>query len=146
MGSGKGQARRTRTSAVVVPSTGVSYDWKKWKEFVQSSGMNTVSLYRYYLGKNLSSYMESDHEKVIKELFSDVVAVGALTLPGPYLSEDFVFRMAPGASSRAVRIFVSPDKSERFRSSYYVNVNDFMADIPVDIFFAGLAADIKRWL
>ena len=96
MGSGKGRSRRSRSDkarGTQAPVLQGSLDWQKWSDFVNSSGLKNVSLYKYYIGKESEQCSDAEHEEMLSELITDAVTVGAVQLPSPYVPEDFVFKL-----------------------------------------------------
>ena len=91
MGAGKGQNRRTKTVATTVPNKALS-DPQKWYRFVQDSNVQSVRVIKYYLGDGIEPYTYGDYKRIAAAIFSDAVEVGAITLPIPYIAEDFEFR------------------------------------------------------
>ena len=96
MGSGRGQTRRVQ---VIAKPPNVAADELAWQEFVENGKMEDVTLYQYYIlrdGKDLTSWRSTEPVSLIiaSELFEDMVAVGALTLPDGYDVEDFGFELA----------------------------------------------------
>jgi hypothetical protein len=92
MGSGRGQQRRARINAV---ASEAAYDKKVWEEFAQAEGIADLKLYEYYLDGDASwigedkQLADAPAEKIINELFSDAVEIGALVLPAGYTRDDF---------------------------------------------------------
>jgi hypothetical protein len=68
-------------------------DEVKWGLFVQRSGSEGVTLNRYYLDKPEEDLIASDYEKVVTELFADMIAVKAIILPRLYAAADFQFEI-----------------------------------------------------
>ena len=107
MGTGKGQTRRAQSVVLVAPPNVVHSDrsaaaeaervalqYKKWEEFIATSGVGFIKVRRYYMGKDFDRSMaREDYEKVLTEQFADAVQVGALVLPGNYKAEDFRFEV-----------------------------------------------------
>ena len=124
MGSGKGRIRRAQV-AVAVSSTqettlssGVSYSMRAWQKFVYENELGKMKLYRYYLGGTPKDCGVAEHEKVITELFKDMVAVGAINLPEPHQASEFVFRMAELKSwDRQVSIALKDEPQQGVRFS-----------------------------
>src|ERR1039458_4137202 len=107
MGSGKGKTRRVKsmspgalTPKNLVASTtpemkkAAAKDALKWGEFVQTSGAQKVKLSQYYLDKDSTNLTYSEYEQLMTELFADMAACGAATLPSPYDAQDIIFKMA----------------------------------------------------
>ena len=114
MGSGRGQTRRAKAQVaqqVRSKADQVTFKQHVWVDFVAESGLTKMKLLQYYGA--LKSYLELNpnagkisveemnklHLATTAELFADAVAVGALDLPSPYTTEDFVFEMVPGIQS-----------------------------------------------
>src|ERR1039458_9425834 len=89
MGSGKGKSRRVQAAPVLVipgthksPRRGAYCSKDKWAGFVTKGGLANVKVFPYYLAERAAEDDEAiDRSKVIRELFVDAVAVGALILP-----------------------------------------------------------------
>ena len=73
--------------------TTASFRTEQWMEFARNSGLQHVKVCKYYLGGVPAKLTHSQREEVISGLFTDAVAVGALTLPVPYSVEDFKLRI-----------------------------------------------------
>lgn len=85
-------------SAAIDPDA-VEFHGDQWNKFVRSSGLDVdgVTVRQYYLGDDVNEDITSDDlEKLFAELFTDAVAVGALTLPLPGIAESFRFRIRSG--------------------------------------------------
>ena len=96
MGSGRGQARRAKGLVVSgARERSLSYNRDEWVKFVEEMGVKNTGLYQYYLGPLERGHLfsDADHEKVMTELFADMIDAGAFTLPDPYAAEDFEFEM-----------------------------------------------------
>jgi hypothetical protein len=91
MGSGKGQTRRAQTKFPAGEET--LTDMAKWDEFTRSIGMEEVNLYEYYLEEKPDRQDDSAREKVVNELFTDAITVGAISLPIPYTPNDFELKV-----------------------------------------------------
>ena len=69
----------------------------KWKEFIDKSDLGKVNIYDYYLGgKKKSCYTKDEHLAVLKQIFEDAVAVGAIEISGrsgSYEPSDFDFKL-----------------------------------------------------
>ena|ERR1035437_6652014 len=101
MGAGKGKSRRSLSVSAPAAQKveAVTLQRETWKNFVKSSGLENTNLYDYYLGAgNRQASDAAQYEKIVTELFSDAVSVGAILLPEPYQADDFRFKMAPGLS------------------------------------------------
>jgi hypothetical protein len=101
-------------------------DQKKWADFLKSSGLESVRLYDYYLGKRaVKNFAVEDCGKVVVELFQDAVEVGAIELPGGLSPADFQLEVkAPlGAGGRRSKIIVvsckPPSGVETQETIYY---------------------------
>ena len=71
----------------------VTIDTKKWEvDFVRKQKLRKVNVFEYYLGGVPQGVTSRDCEYVVTDLFRDAVAVGALTLPAPFIPEDFTFQ------------------------------------------------------
>ena len=132
MGSGEGQTRRMQATA---PTVGVlnkvlALDPDKWEEFVNESGIEHVSAYKYYLGTLPGKCGAAEHEKVTTELFADAISVGALILPPPYIAADFEFKMVPGSINKLnIILKQQPELSEKLgHVSYYMGKASQMQD------------------
>src|ERR1039458_1503678 len=93
MGSGKGTVRRTQSITKALPSAQAAMDWAKWEEFIKDSGLQNVNLYKYYANKQPEDCSDAEHERLLTDLFTDMVSVGAIILPSPYRAEDFRFKI-----------------------------------------------------
>ena len=103
MGAGKGKTKRAQaptTKRAPAPSAKspsraheVKLDLDKWREFAISTGITHENLHRYYLEEDYVQGLQQpeNYEKVMTELFADLIEIGALTLPEPFTTEDFVF-------------------------------------------------------
>ena len=117
MGSGKGRARRTRTGAIVQGKPEVVVSHAKWQEFVANTGLKNVNIHDYYLGYNKrETAIFSDYEKLFAEFFRDAISAGALSLPGPYEADDFVFTVGPSSFETSVSFAGKP---QPFTSFWY---------------------------
>ena len=100
----------------------------------------------YYLGKNPPLPPVEDQEKVIKELFADMVGVGALTLPSPYKAEDFEFKMkSNGTYNRRVVLSLKamPELSKDSTGApYYPSHTTNMTHSYVDYFMKQVVRDL----
>jgi hypothetical protein len=100
MGGGKGKSRRVRSVTLSSqPAQVLTEKWTEWQEFVWGSKMGDVQLHEYYLGTAPEELTSEDYEKLLTELFSDAVAVGAIALPDPYRPDDFAFRIVGDKST-----------------------------------------------
>lgn len=111
MGSGKGKTNRelttkpqpgTLTAAAykrIEASFGIPNDEavnmepEQWTEFVKGSGIQNVKLNQYYLGKNFDNGTNDEYEQIMAEVFTDMIAAKAITLPSPYTPDYFQFKM-----------------------------------------------------
>ena len=95
MGSGRGVTKRVRVSSAQIISPVAVYNYEKWAEFLEKSGLRNVKACKYYLGRDehWTAYSEEEHSRLITDLFADAVTVGALELPDPYVAHDFKFRV-----------------------------------------------------
>ena len=93
MGSGQGKTRRALTSAQSGPpyTRFVTHQLENWDRFVEESEIGDVTIDEYYLRHKPCKPTEEEHEKVMAELFADLVATGALVLPGACKVDDFQF-------------------------------------------------------
>src|ERR1035437_3013850 len=106
MGSGKGKTRRALAAAQLREKTAektdkIVFQQDKWVEFVKSGSIWEEEFYGYYLEENPNANLEDgrvpphledeDYRKLMIELFTDAVSVGAIALPEPYNCEDFEF-------------------------------------------------------
>ena len=92
MGAGKGNARRARASiSPTIRPLGVDRD--VWREFLESHDLEDVMVADYYSVNHDGLFAAEDHEKIIENVFADMVAVGAIVLPEQYAVEDFRFEM-----------------------------------------------------
>ena|ERR1035437_2478443 len=66
----------------------------RWEEFVRTSGVGGVNLHKYYVPGSGIRLTNAEYELLLRELFTDAVAVGAIVLPAPYVSGDLLFKMA----------------------------------------------------
>ena len=88
MGAGKGQSRRVQS----IPNVEVKVNIDRWDDFVVDSGCHKVKLYEYYLGDSSGwAFIDEERAKITINLFTDMVFVGAISLPGAYRAEDFQF-------------------------------------------------------
>src|ERR1022692_1145024 len=95
MGSGRGATKRVQTVSAQTTSPTVVYDYKKWGEFLEKSGLRNVKACKYYLGRDehWTAYSEEEYTKLITDLFADAVEVGVLELPSFYVAENFEFQV-----------------------------------------------------
>jgi hypothetical protein len=94
----------------------VSYSRVIWAEFMKLSGLRKVNLHEYYLGSPSPDASTAEYQKIITELFEDAVAVGALILPPPYKTKDFLFQVGPSRNPTLADIGVM--QVEAVLSSY----------------------------
>jgi hypothetical protein len=116
MGSGKGKTRRAQSTEPKSHPQAATCDKDKWYEFINSSQLKNVQVYEYYFKNSEEPDFldtDADREKVIKELFADFVAVGAITLPSKYDVADFEFKTRPGQDpwNPVVDIFLKGDRN-----------------------------------
>src|ERR1035437_7383849 len=139
MGSGKGKSRRARAAhsdQVSAPAAtpAVLYSPEKWKEFAENGELERVRILRYYLGqipqRNTKISLEELnelYEKAATELFTDAVAVGAITLPSPYSVDDFEFKIATGETIDKWQINIclrgNPELEENIGHAWYLKDN-----------------------
>ena len=94
MGSGKGQNRRAQSilpSGDAITKYDVRFHRRKWDEFLNSNDLGNMNIYKYYIGSIPYTRTAENILKVLKELFTDAVTIGAINLPTPYKAEDFTF-------------------------------------------------------
>src|ERR1022692_4821597 len=91
MGSGKGQARRAKAQVTLRVKDVV--DQEAWRTFVTSQKLKTETLAQYYLGWQPQGQRlrRNELEKIISELFQDLVVVGAIVLPSGATADDYDF-------------------------------------------------------
>lgn len=109
MGSGKGKARRTRTTTQANTSApGATRDRSKWEQFLKNGGVQNTKMVKYYPCEKVihEGVPELDWVHIVTELFQDAVAVGAISLPEPYSSGDFEFSVVQGPYAYNHRIQV----------------------------------------
>jgi hypothetical protein len=137
VGSGRGKSRRAQ--AVAVPSSqatsGATWDVNEWRKFVIDRGINQVSLYEYYLGREHDiNCDDSEYSKVAQELFCDAVEVGAITLPANYDADDFLLEVNDGSSTNISLSNASGDtESTRYPFSGRDNANAVHAMLEQDL-------------
>ena len=79
---------------------------------MNQSGVSDTSIYDYYLKDTPSAVpTDSEHEKVISELFADAVEVGAIVLPAQNETDNFRFTV----SNNSDRVKVSLLERENIR-------------------------------
>ena len=131
MGSGKGRTRRAQAVATPLNPDMSAFSEKSWDEFVASTGIKTTKLFRYYLGDDVALPSDSQYEKLVDEMFADMVSVGAIVLPRPYESRDFVFKMEKPSyyKQMVVRLKSKPEQDAQivFNPTYSLNKNITMA-------------------
>ena len=98
MGTGQRQNLRVQAPASsahagVAIQPGAAFYELKWKKFVHETGLDGVMLHYYYLGLACVNPKAVDYDKLSRELFADMVAVGAIALPSQYTVDDFEFEM-----------------------------------------------------
>jgi hypothetical protein len=94
MGSGKGKTRRVQATTAGAAVKEVVLVEKKWTSFLEDNHIGRIKVYKYYFDNIPQQPAASDYEAAITELFADAVAVGAITLPSPYSTESFQFKIA----------------------------------------------------
>src|ERR1035437_6927799 len=92
MGAGRGQSRRAQAAALQQGKL-MGVDDEKWVEFVSGSNSQGVSLRDYYCPGVKKPFGPKDLEKVVTELFADMVSVGAITLPRGKVTADYAFKV-----------------------------------------------------
>src|ERR1035437_2675647 len=108
MGSGRGQSRRakaTRTGSTLNTTANKvisELDEQKWQDFVASSDSKNVALGEYYFEPLNTDLSPADLQKVITELFADMVNVGAITLPECRELQDYEFKVSRKGSGSGV--------------------------------------------
>src|ERR1035437_1491374 len=92
MGSGKGKSKRAQALAAKVEAEdGVVHIPRKWREFLDESGLGSTKLYRYYLGRSgIPPLSQAECLKLLNELFADAVEMGVIILPDQHVKEDFI--------------------------------------------------------
>ena len=81
----------------------------KWEDFVHATGVGSMDVHKYYLGRSAPSrrgvvfgdrsifgvadVSNVDYERIISGLFADAVEVGTLVLPVGYNGDDFSFEV-----------------------------------------------------
>ena len=101
----------------------IDLEWWKWDEFVNNCGLVNKKLYDYYLGKNINNRTVNADEKLITELFADAVEVGALILPPPHTTQDFIFTAtdftlkANGKNNINIYVALKPRTSKKKRAN-----------------------------
>ena len=129
MGAGKGKAKRAQSTTPPVTAEAIAGYPKAWSKFVEEGGLASVRLHQYYLGSAPRPLTREHYNKLLNELFSDGVAVGAIVLPDAYNAEDFEFKVNPegtGNDFRGADISLKSDPSfnatyGRVRGSFAVN-------------------------
>ena len=75
------------------------YDKERWGEWLRKTGISNLAIEDYYLKPSRQNkigfrlYTDSEREFVLKELFSDAVACGALRFKDPVDAKDFRLRV-----------------------------------------------------
>ena len=131
MGSGKGQSRRVHSSANGSIegncASGMLYHSQghvetiirqvhaehAWSDFIHGGGLGGVPLHEYYLEGRFGGAgpkYPARCEKVLAELFADAVAVGAIVLPSPYVSDNFVFKVSAAQTNAYMCLKDNPGK------------------------------------
>ena len=93
MGSGQGKARRAK-APIIAAQGQATYQKSPWDEFLRDNELMSVGVAQYYLGYRPQVPTKVEYNKVLNEIFADLVAVGAIVLPGSYLAKDFRFALA----------------------------------------------------
>jgi hypothetical protein len=122
MGAGKGKNKRAQALKAVAKSRPALEVFLRnsmqnefmnhgnWDEFVNKTGR--APLQQYYLGGEKESLSDEDYEKILAELFSDAVTVGAIILPDRYEAEDLTIKVVEidGRIGRAfIQLKENPD-------------------------------------
>ena len=114
------------------PYTWPAFRQEKWDEFVQSCGLEKVTLYEYYgyCTSQGSYYMFSrvEQERILMELFLDAVAVGAILLSSDCPAEGFALSRThdddPRYDGQKINFLVKgqPElRAEYSQICYYIN-------------------------
>ena len=121
MGSGTGKARRGRSDrarlegrsdgvglgaqrTIITASGGVKVDQQRWVDFVRNHQLEKMRLYEYYLGRKPTQITEVEHDKVIHELFADMIAVGSVTFSPAELKEEVQLKFRARQYSQSVEV------------------------------------------
>ena len=124
MGSGRGQVKRVAGVAAQQRASGletrtitttrhpqlktrVRADLSVWQRFVQESGIADEGLAAYYLDGEPVVLGEEDMEKLVEELFRDLVDVGALQMPQNVDVDDVLFMVRPMTPAPGVQLMMS---------------------------------------
>ena len=148
MGSGKGSMRRAQTIKFLEASFSTK-PWK-WYGFVDDNELCEVNLYEYYLKRRPLNPTPVEFSKVISEVFADLVAVGAFTLPDGYDVDDFEFRVDQRADLLEIslkRRQGSPGLSEEVHFvPFYMNRERTMggADYILELLGVGVPNIVQR--
>src|ERR1035437_2697628 len=137
MGAGQGKTRRAQAQLTAFQASQVKngqavFVLKPWKEFVKDSGVGTVKMHNYYLGKNTQAGERVDYEKLLTEMLADAVSAGAILLPEPYVAEDFQYKAVQQGTRPPNKAEVSLKKEPQFKGevsylSYYMGKNGTMS-------------------
>ena len=139
MGTGRGKTRRASGLQPQLKTQGniytdgpptVIFQREKWLEFLRSTGVQSVKLQQYYLGRTAKDLQSADYEKIVTELFADAVASGALTLPAPHKAEDFKFQVTgiyPWNMTATLASLGSQGETLPFNAEYQLGRNVAMA-------------------
>ena len=126
MGSGKGRTRRAQSMGIFNPIT--KNQSEQWETFVHENGIADLGLYEYYLGKTPLIRTPANYEKILTELFSDLVAIGIIALPKSCEASDFSLRpILPSMEKIEACYKNNPNLKEEFRFAVHYTLPDGMS-------------------
>ena len=137
MGAGTGKTRRGKAVAAQAQAT---YNKFAWDEFLNDNGIAKVGVAKYYLGHDVQGPSEAEYNKVLCEIFADLVSVGAIVLPSPYKAEDFKFKLAPPINRNASRYPIDIYLKNRLQIganiiSGVTDLNVPLSSVPINLLF-----------
>ena|ERR1035437_3658498 len=143
MGAGRGQTRRAQATALQ-PGRLMGVDDEKWVEFVFGSNSQGVSLRDYYCPGAKKQFGPKDLEKVVTELFADMVSVGAIVLPRGKVTADYAFRVTRKGRTDTLQINVNARPGATFNLKHFFDADRTLSDQAVTAGMARIA--ITLWM
>ena len=129
MGSGRGKARRAQRTRPEISH--VAMDTDIWDKFVAEHGLTSVKVTDYYglSAPDISDELlcEEYEKKFVKNLFYDLVEMGAVQLPDSVGVEDFNFIIKRYSSTKYLCIEYSGN-SEPIYDTHLGDSRDWMRD------------------